>query len=528
MKPLRRLPLHPLLLAAYPVLYLLAANINQINPAAALRPLLVSAAAAALLLALLRLLLRDWRKAALLTSIIVALFFTYGHVLTFLKAHPLGGVVLGRHRYLVLPYAALLVLGVWGVLRVRSRRLLGSITGALNIAALVLVTLSLAQLGSYGVRSARAAASLERVSPTESTSNANLPDVYIIVLDSYARGDVLQSFFGYDNSPFLNELKQLGFTVADCSASNYQTTEYSLASMLNFDYMQTFADYFGGIDGKNGSMLAPLIKDSQVRQRLEGLGYSVTAFETGYAFTDWWGSDTFYAPGEDARVTAAGLHPFEALLLKTSAASLLLDGQISLFGGSLKPVNFPFSDHINNVELTLSKLPTLPMQPSPKLVFAHLIVPHKPMVFKADGSIQTDENFYSYEGDPVSLEYYQRGYVNQVEFINARMLPILRWIIQDSKTPPVIVLLGDHGYSWGDSTFANLAAFYLPDGGGADVYPSISSVNFFRVIFDRYFGANFGLLPDDGYFTDTGTETGFRLADECVSGCPLCKFEENK
>ncbi len=529
MKLLRTFPLHPLLLAAYPVVYLLAANISQISPAAAFRPLLVSLAMAAVLLGLLWLLLRDVRRAALLVSLGLALFFTYGHALTFLKVHPLGGVVIGRHRYLIWLYLALLAWGVWRVLRVRSRRQLGRLTGALNVAAMALVAFSLVQIGAHAVRTARAAASLERAAATDTTPAASLPDVYILVLDSYARADVLQSFFGYDNRPFLDELKQMGFTIAECSAANYQTTEYSLASMLNFEYMQTFADYFGGIDGKNGDMLPPLIKDSQVRQRLEALGYSVTAFESGYAFTDWWGSDTFYAPGENDKLITTGLHPFEALLLKTTAASLLLDSQIPLFGDRIKKsANFPYTAHINNVELALSKLPTLPLQPSPKLVFAHLIVPHKPMVFKADGSIQTDENYYANEGDPVNLEYFQRGYVNQVAFINARLLPILRWIIQDSQTPPVIVLIGDHGYAWGDSTFANLAAFYLPGGGGADIYPTISNVNFFRVIFDRYFGTKFGLLPDDSYFTDTSTASGFRLAAECVSGCPLCKFEDNK
>ncbi len=52
--------------------------------------------------------------------------------------------------------------------------------------------------------------------------------------------------------------------------------------------------------------------------------------------------------------------------------------------------------------------------------------------------------------------------------------------------------------------FGILDAFYLPpdDDVPADEpepYPTISSVNTFRLLFDRYFGTNLGFLPDRSY-----------------------------
>ena len=46
---------------------------------------------------------------------------------------------------------------------------------------------------------------------------------------------------------------------------------------------------------------------------------------------------------------------------------------------------------------------------------------------------------------------------------------------------------------------ANLAAYYLPDSGAASLYPSMSSVNTFRVVFNTYFGTDLPLLPDTSY-----------------------------
>ena len=44
-----------------------------------------------------------------------------------------------------------------------------------------------------------------------------------------------------------------------------------------------------------------------------------------------------------------------------------------------------------------------------------------------------------------------------------------------------------------------LNAYYLPGDGAESLYPTITPVNSFRVILDKYFGENFPLLPDVSY-----------------------------
>ena len=62
--------------------------------------------------------------------------------------------------------------------------------------------------------------------------------------------------------------------------------------------------------------------------------------------------------------------------------------------------------------------------------------------------------------------------------------------------------MGDHGlYDTNRQTI--LEAYYFPGNASAKLYPTISPVNSFRLIFDEYFGANYPLLPDQTYISDT-------------------------
>lgn len=97
MNALRRYAFHPLLLGAYPVLALLAFNIEQTEAKTAIRAFIVTMIVVILLLLLLRLLIRDWQKAALTCSMLVILFFTYGHIYEYLQQ---VSVMVGRHRYI--------------------------------------------------------------------------------------------------------------------------------------------------------------------------------------------------------------------------------------------------------------------------------------------------------------------------------------------------------------------------------------------------------------------------------------------
>ena len=70
-------PWHPFFLAAFPVLYLAAHNIDEIQPADPLRALLTALVVAAFVLLLFRWALKDWKKAGAAATLGILLIFTY-------------------------------------------------------------------------------------------------------------------------------------------------------------------------------------------------------------------------------------------------------------------------------------------------------------------------------------------------------------------------------------------------------------------------------------------------------------------
>src|ERR1044072_4294005 len=110
---LQRWPLHPFLFAVYPILALLAFNISEVDFPSGLRPLALSTLLAGLLILVFYVFFRDWKKAALMSTLILILFFSYGHIYLLLKGVAVGGFYLFRHRTLVPIWIVLGGLGVW-------------------------------------------------------------------------------------------------------------------------------------------------------------------------------------------------------------------------------------------------------------------------------------------------------------------------------------------------------------------------------------------------------------------------------
>src|SRR5687768_7736892 len=114
---IKLIPLHPIFFAAYPVLALVGININEVEPAVLWRPLLVVLVGTVFLLALFGLVSKDWHRAALLLSMFIFLFLTYGHVYGYLKKIEFAGFILGRHRQMLPLWVGIGAFATWWVMR---------------------------------------------------------------------------------------------------------------------------------------------------------------------------------------------------------------------------------------------------------------------------------------------------------------------------------------------------------------------------------------------------------------------------
>ncbi|NIS78869.1 MAG: hypothetical protein GTO14_01285 [Anaerolineales bacterium] len=503
---LKRFVFHPLLFAIFPTLALLAHNVEEVALEVAQRPLLYSLSGATLLLLVAYFVSRNVYRAGLTTTFLLILFFSYGHLYHGIKEIPVVGQIIGRHRFLLLAYLAFLALGLWWVWKkVQNEH---NITQVLNVISVAILIYPVFQI----VSQIRVVSEVEEIAsvlvaqeePLELPDGKNPPDIYYIILDTYTRADSMSSFFNFDNTYFLDSLIEMGFYVADCSRCNHCFTQGSLTSSLNLDYLPQLEEIMKAM--RVDPDLLPLVKYSLVRGHLESIGYMTVAFDTGFFWTTITDADIFLGVDRGS-IFSQLVNPFEMMLIRNSMGLVITDLQLQALRNTKQVVyeplkQFPYSGYITRQLFILENLPKVVSIPGPKWVFAHISIPHPPRVFMPDGSIVEDPGYYSGEGGgPVSGEYEIKGYTNEVRFVNDRILNIIESILRRSASPPIIVLQADTGGP--DRTITNiLNAYYLRGEDNPSLYPAVSPVNTFRIIFDTYFGADYGLLPDRTYFAD--------------------------
>ena len=330
------------------------------------------------------------------------------------------------------------------------------------------------------------------------TPHNSLPDIYYIILDGYGSNAIIRELYGMDNSAFEAQLEQLGFYINRKAHSNYKQTNLSISSSLNFMYIQ---DVGPEISSKNGgiSVLDRMVSSNRVFYQLRQAGYSVAAYSNGYDMTDFEQEADIYLAGSNSPSA------FETGLLNNTPLSLLFWQDA-------------YDWHREKIAFTFADLPSTVNIRSPKIVFAHILVPHPPFVYTSDGTaVYPERPFNIYDGTDFmsvgSMDEYVQGYREQVEFVNRNVLSSVHEILKNAKKPVIIILQGDHGpgsmldhhdleKTNVDERFSIFSAYYFTDGDYTTLYQGMTPVNTFRAVFNKYFGTNYEMLGDYSYFSD--------------------------
>lgn len=498
--------LFPFLFGLYPVLALIAHNASEMDFSTGYRAIFFSLLFTLVLFSVSYAVIRDPVKSGLLVSVLILLFYSYGHINLLARDWSLGGFFLGRHRVLIPLYMILLGVACWLILR--TKRDLSGSTRILNAFALILLFMPLFQIAGSLVEQYRARQQIEAEYAHQSrvsiSPNQIPPDVYYIVLDGYPRGDFVEQNLSSSNQTFLDQLVERDFYVANCSQSNYSDTRFSLASTLNMTYLDGSTNKPEVVHP--GAVLDQMIRSSEVQQNFSDLGYTIITFESGYKWLRWEQSDQHLnlADEKNKQLSGLGLNDFERLLVDTTAGKLLLDLSTISRGNQLAEIlDNPRAAHRERVMYSLEKLPQIPAEfPSPKFIYAHIIFPHPPFVVDQAGN--------PLQNAPANE---LAAYADQITYLDGRLLKIIDAILQESVPPPVIILQGDHGATidyqeHGFDPALRLGifnAYYLPANSTQsslpvtpreELYPEISPINSFRLVFDNYFSGEYGLLED--------------------------------
>ncbi len=488
--------LYPFLLALYPPVSLFSANLGQVGIEKVIFPLAFSISVAVLVCLLFFIFVKDIEKTALLSSVFLVSFFSYGHFYGLVEGYSLGDLIIGRHRFLVVIWVIISVMILAGILRlsnipVQLHKMVTIFAVALLIMPVIQITLSLGN-------STKAVVSSESGESQDiQLSQGYKPDIYYIILDTYTRSDILRDEYGYDNSEFINYLRNTGFYVADCAKANYNQTNLSLYLSLNMDYLANPGDFEDISLGRG-------IRYNAARLKLEELGYKTVAFETGYNFTEWFNANYYFLPTSSALGTQSVLSrlgSFDIMFLRNTFLAPVVDANI-------QKANYAEESYRRAVTLfTLEKLKEVPQITGPKLVFVHLSINHPPFVFDASGGANPD--LIKVIKPKTENDAYYKGYRGTFPFTDVKMKEVVNTIIENSKQPPVIILQGDHGPERVGSSkhYEILNALYLPGVDYSDLYPTLSPINTFRIVMNKYFGQNYQLLPDQSYSSRPGELT---------------------
>jgi hypothetical protein len=363
------------------------------------------------------------------------------------------------------------------------------------------------------------------------------PTIYYIVLDMHARSDVLQKIYHYDDSSFINALKKRGFYVAEQSTSNYSSTLQSISSSLNMEYINYLQDTYGA-DSNNREPLGLLLARNKVTQILRSSGYKTGAFQTDDFYTEFRDADEYIKPTQDEIRRYQdfwSLNSFEGIFLQSTLVRMLYDlGFASSETAIVKTLETPYQLHRLTVLHTVEHLPDFADEKEPYFVFAHIISPHPPYVFGPEGQEIRHDQPFSLSG-PARQNggaKYMKMYIDQLHYSDEIILEAVDTILAESKTPPIIIIQGDHGpvsYFGEDEIEKSnmreqhsiLNAYYFPQQSYDLLYPSISPVNSFRVVLNTFFDGQYEMLPDKNYFIPHARPYDFVEVTDRVRSDPL-------
>ena len=482
---------HPVLLAAYAVLFLWSQNLGETSPPQVLAPLLIVVLAASLLTVGLGILFRDRRRGALVAAPLLVGGLGYGHAANLVDRFGIPGLVQAA-------WLAIVVVAIVAAIRLDAARV-ASLDRLLGRLALVLIGVALVLIIPHQVRAVTSAPATPAREPAATTTDAPRRDVYWLVFDRYGSDRAIELRYGVKND-LTSWLRDEGFTVLPDSHANYIRTVLSMATTLNMAPLAELVPDQGADSTDLGAVNATL-QSPLVARQFQALGYRY------HHIGSWW-DPTRTDAGADVNHLPPGTSPLTGDFVDVLVGETVIPPIARRLGF---PIDTEETRHFTYATFALDTLAALPDDPDPMFVVAHVLLPHGPYVFDRDGSYLGTEEARA--AGVSSSERYER----QLDFTNRRLREILgAWLARPEAERPIIILQADEGpwpaaytaerkstADWAERAtpedlemkYGILNAWYLPGGEDLGLDPSMTAIETFPTLFGRYFGIHYP-VPD--------------------------------
>ena len=476
-------PIHPFVFSFFFIFLLYVNNLNEVLPSSLVLPIGLVISIIGITVFLSWILKKNFKKISVFVSLVVVLFFTYGHIFMFFDNIDFGIDL--KHRYLLIVYAIIFVVSL---ILIKSKINGKSFTPILNATALVMllsITISLPYSDVFN----------NDVNELSDESlvfdNEYRPDIYYIILDEYAGQKTLKNYFSFDNDRFVSVLEDYGFHVLKNSQSNYVQTSYAAPSTMDMQYVQESTKYSNPRD--INSVVDNSYLQNNVMKFLNQNNYKTIYIYGGILEEIDIANENLC--GENA------ITDFHTMLTQTTMLWIIQKYQ---FINDINQIRFCAFDELNLVGENNDE---------PIFVFAHIKLPHDPFTISSDGQTLTPQKIDLGMGSAGN----KIGYIHQLEFSNKKIVELLPNIFSDNESV-VIIIQSDHGVrfdlttvssnskTFSDSdkeiisrSFNNFSAFYFPDEIYDEIYDEITPINTFRVVFNKLFNTDLEILDDKMY-----------------------------
>ncbi len=432
------------------------------------------------------LLYRNWMKAALLTGLIMAFHFFFGSLQDFLRG-TFPGSLLSKYVF-ILPFCFCVLLFTAIVLKKRKKALL-QVALYLNVLFVLLIAIDLTMLGT---KIANAGSKKNELGKEfEKCIGCPKPDVYLVIADEYPGNKELKDLFNFDNTAFVDQLSQRGFHVVPNSSSNYNYTPYSIASILNMDYLDL---------DRSGKQ--PLL--AYTYETISNNRFLRFLQQDDYKFYNYSLSD-FKGYPSHAQQTFL---PVKTKLITGQTFLSRIDKELRYHLVTNLKSKKAIRDNVyanrdnNRKILELLKETAVERSTQPKFVLVHLMMPHYPYYYDKNGKEFPFETLF--EGNQVN----QHNFIEYLQYSNKKFLEMIDGILQNSSSPPIIILIGDHGFRHFNNPidtryyFNNLLSVLLPNKNYAAFPDSLANVNVLRTVLNTSFGQRLPYLEDTTFVMD--------------------------
>jgi hypothetical protein len=312
------------------------------------------------------------------------------------------------------------------------------------------------------------------------------PDIYFLLYDEYGGSLSLKEQYNFNND-LDSFLRDRDFSVQAKSRSNYNFTAFSMSSILNMSFIEGIQNT-KSVTADDYANCNLLIRDNEVIKFLDAHGYDIVNYSV------------FDLAGNPAMVEQSFL-PLKTKLISDRTLFAHMNKDI----GWLLITRWPFSlfsrnDYMkhkdNNKDFQQRVIDASKEKPKrPRFIYSHFYMPHPPYFFDRYGNMKDEAVIYNeFKTNPPA------SYLEYLIYVNSEIKKLVDTLKQNTPSA-VIIIMSDHGYrARGGSNypyfFQNLNAVYFPDKNYSALYDSMTSVNQFRVVLNKYFHQTFPLLKD--------------------------------